>query len=45
VEQPRAPPTRSSIDEATPVRCLERALACRPGYDVAERNLQALDRS
>jgi len=26
-------------------RCLERALACRPGYDVAERNLQALDRS
>jgi Flp pilus assembly protein TadD len=26
-------------------RCLERALACRPGYDVAERNLRALEQS
>src|SRR6185436_14163009 len=25
-------------------RCLERALQYRPGYDVAERNLRALDR-
>jgi tetratricopeptide (TPR) repeat protein len=26
-------------------RCLERALTCRPGYDVAERNLRTLDRT